>query len=362
MVAHEEHTADTPASAIVNDFIWSSKDEPHASRRRAILAKYPEIKQLMGYDPRTKWMVAFLWLTQTALAAWLAGHSYLRIVVVAYAFGAVASQSMLLAIHELSHALLFKNRAINNAFGILVNLPMLLPASATFKRYHLIHHKQQGVDMVDVDIPTALEARIFRGKLGKAIWVSLQGFFYAFRPLVVKPLPPIFLELCNTVACVAYGTAMCYFFGPAALLYLALSDVFGMGLHPVAGHFLAEHFVFADDGETETYSYTGPMRWAILNVGLHNAHHDFPSIPGSRLDQVRAIAPSSTRTSQATTRTPTSSGALSWTTRSLSLPASSAMLTPSALRAPSASKCKSFLRRKRPMDADADGSGGRSRK
>jgi sphingolipid 4-desaturase/C4-monooxygenase len=72
-------------------------------------------------------------------------------------------------------------------------------------------------------------------------------------------------------------------------LYLALSTYFAVGPHPTGAHILQEHFIF--QGSNETTSYYGPMNVISINHGLHVEHHDFPNVPGSKLGQLRRIAP-----------------------------------------------------------------------
>jgi sphingolipid 4-desaturase/C4-monooxygenase len=157
-----------------------------------------------------------------------------------------------------------------------------------FQRYHMDHHVQQGDIIGDVDIPSRFEGSIFRNAFAKAIWVFLQPVFYITRPLVVSPKKPNFNDAVNWITCFTTSFLIGYFFGAKPVVYLFISGFFGSGLHPVAGHFIAEHYVFKEG--QETYSYYGPLNKVAFNVGYHNEHHDFPRIPGSRLPQLKKIA------------------------------------------------------------------------
>jgi sphingolipid delta-4 desaturase len=125
-----------------------------------------------------------------------------------------------------------------------------------------------------VDIPTHWEGTFFTNTLLKLLWLIAQPLFYAFRPSVVRPKTMRPLDLFNAACIVCSDALLCYYFGPKPVGYLILSTLLGMGLHPVAGHFVAEHYVFQKG--FETYSYYGALNYLCWNVGYHNEHHDFP--------------------------------------------------------------------------------------
>lgn len=196
---------------------------------------------------------------------------------------------MTLAMHELSHNLGAKGVISNRFLAILANLPMGIPAAMSFKRYHMEHHKFQGEDVVDVDIPTNFEGWFFHSTARKVLWCLLQPLFYSLRPLFVNPKEPTRWEFINILCIALFDAVILYVWGIRELLYLVVGTLFGMGLHPVAGHFIAEHYVM-NEGQ-ETYSYYGPLNWLTFNVGYHNEHHDFANISGKHLPDVRRVAP-----------------------------------------------------------------------
>jgi sphingolipid 4-desaturase/C4-monooxygenase len=176
--------------------------------------------------------------------------------------------------------------------------------------YHLTHHKSLGVDGLDTDIPTAFEAFVLNSVAGKAFFATFQILFYALRPMFVYKLPVTSIQLVNVAVQLAFDAILVHFGGWQSLIYLLMSSFLAGSLHPCAGHFIAEHYVFANTGNVpaggkglsnttphnpdiplpETYSYYGPLNLFTYNVGLHNEHHDFPAIPWTRLHELNRIA------------------------------------------------------------------------
>ena len=112
------------------------------------------------------------------------------------------------------------------------------------------HHRYQGQPGIDVDIPTAIEGQVFQSSVMKFGFVVFQVLFYAFRPLMVNPKSPSKWEFANMATALTFDVLLVLAWGPSALGYCLLATLLGSGLHPVAGHFIAEHYVFHEGVET----------------------------------------------------------------------------------------------------------------
>jgi len=207
----------------------------------------------------------------------------------AWSVGGIFTHWLSLGSHELSHNLCFHTTLYNELLGMVGNCAQAIPSCITFKRYHMEHHYKQGEHLTDVDVPTEWEGQFFNNTARKILFIFLQPFFYALRPVVVNPKPTIPKEVLNFVVVMGFNFWLGYNYGARAPFFNFFSTLLGMGLHPVAGHFISEHYTFV--AGQETYSYYGPLNLVAFNVGYHNEHHDFPKVSGFRLPEVRRIAP-----------------------------------------------------------------------
>ena len=266
--------------------------EPHKERTRALLAAHPEAKDLCGNTPSTAiWVVAIVAL-QLALAFLLRESPWWLIALAAYTVGAVADHALWTLIHEAAHNLVFRTSPANAWTAILANLPIVFPGAIAFRKYHLLHHAHQGTPELDADLASPLEARLVGNSAWrKATWLLL---YFAAQALRVPRLKKIKLVdgwyLTNFAVQLAFLAGVVAVAGWKAFAFLLLASVFSIGLHPVGGRWLQEHYLTFPGGQ-ETFSYYGPMNVFAFNVGFHNEHHDLMRVPWSRLPALRRMAP-----------------------------------------------------------------------
>lgn len=263
--------------------------EVHKIRAREILRDHPGVRELIGRNPYSVLVILGGVGLQLGLAYSLRDQAWWAIVVTAYVVGAFANHAMYVMIHEAAHNLIFENKALNRIVAILADVPNVVPAAVSFARYHLKHHAHMGIYDLDADLPSRWEARLIgRGPIGKAVWLLLFPVVQITRP------PRLRIEFLSGWGwanwAVVFASDLCIIalLGPKAFAYLACSLFFSIGLHPLGARWIQEHYVL--DHPQETYSYYGMLNRLAFNVGYHNEHHDFPSVPWNRLPQVHRLA------------------------------------------------------------------------
>ena len=246
----------------------------------------------MGKNPVT--FLAILGLVGGMIigAYFVRDTSWWIVLAAAYLLGAFANHALFVMIHECTHNLLFKKKFLNLAAAIVANLPHTLPSAISFVRYHIKHHSFQGVHELDGDLPDYWEAKLINHSFfGKALWLLFFPVFQAIRIVRLKEIKPVDgWIIANWVAQVSFNVAIWMFFGPKAFVFLLLSFFFSVGLHPLGARWIQEHYLTLDEKQ-ETYSYYGPLNAVAFNVGFHNEHHDFPSIPWNKLPDLKKNAP-----------------------------------------------------------------------
>lgn len=274
------------------DFVRVTGREPHFERTRLLLANHPEVRDLVGNAPVTSVAIFGIVGVQLVVAWLLRDQPWWMILLVAYAVGAFADHALWTLIHECTHNLVFKKASENSLMQLVANIPIVIPSAIAFRRYHLLHHNHQGDEDLDADLPSPLEAKLVGNSTPrKTLWLA---FYFLAQLLRVPRLTRIKLidrwYVANAVVQIAFVGAVIYGWGWTSLIYLLLSSVFAIGLHPVGARWIQEHYLTHPGGQ-ETFSYYGGLNAIAFNVGYHNEHHDLMRVPWMRLPRIRRAAP-----------------------------------------------------------------------
>ena len=173
----------------LEEFFWVDSNEPHAQRRKAVLAKYGnQVRKLYGYDKRTAYQVCATFLLCLTVLPWNASSASLltatlllstdfrrclfacrptsgcllqvlfvmavqfvmayhvrnlawwKVLVGAYTVSGTCNQNLLSAQHEISHFLALKKPFWNKALAVACNCPIVVPMATKFRQYHQEHH------------------------------------------------------------------------------------------------------------------------------------------------------------------------------------------------------------------------------
>jgi sphingolipid 4-desaturase/C4-monooxygenase len=264
-------------------------DEPHVTRRKQIIAAHPEVKELFQTDRTSLVVLVLIIVVHFTILYYVKSASWPVYLLSLYCIGATLCHSTQALVHDLTHFTCFESVILNKLTAILCNLPNGIPSAISFGRYHKDHHVYMNIRGIDSDLPTDWEIRTFNTPLRKLFFLVFLPFFYAIRPFFIRPKSPESMEILNMVIIFSTDYIIYRLWGPAALAYMILSGLVGMGLHPCSMHVIAEHYEFVNG--QETFSYYGVLNYPNLNLGYHTEHHDFPNIPWRLLPKLKEMAP-----------------------------------------------------------------------
>ena len=274
-----------------HEYILQDGPNIHVSRRKEILEKYPQVRNLYGAYPLSALYICLIVGGQLLISYFLKDQAWWVSLIVAYCIGAFANHSLFVMIHECTHNCVFSKPLGNKIMGIVCDVALVLPSALGFRKYHMIHHKHLGEYSYDPDITSYTEANLIgNSSLKKALWLFLFSISQALRPLKVKFYKPINgWVITNIIVIVLTNIAVAIYISPMALLYLSFSTLFALGLHPLGGRWIQEHYV-TKKGQ-ETYSYYGPLNKITFNMGHHNEHHDFMNVAWINQPKIKEMAP-----------------------------------------------------------------------
>ncbi len=272
------------------DYIYVDEPQVHAARRRIIAAAHPEVRSLVGPHWSTPVGIFAVVAAQVALSALFADLPWWAILALAYVVGAVLNHALYVMIHECTHNLAFRPSWANKVMGMVCDIPLIIPSALSFRKYHMIHHRHLGELDMDPDLVTGWEARVVGNSAPrKALWLAFFSISQAMRPTKLKHVKMWdgWIIANTLVQLLVVDVLLWIFIGPMAVFYMVLSTLFALGLHPLGGRWIQEHY--STTPAQETFSYYGLGNLVAFNIGYHNEHHDFMSVPWIHLPKIRRM-------------------------------------------------------------------------
>ena len=155
----------------------------HRDRQKKILSNYPEIKRLMVPYFNTFYIGFFIVIIQLFIGNILANSSYSLVegIILLNIFFTL-QHLVIMVIHEVTHNIVFRNIKYNKLFLLYLNIPLILPFSLLYKRFHLVHHSLLN-KVSDPDIPLDLEMKYIKNRIIRFLWAFFYTLFYAIRPI-----------------------------------------------------------------------------------------------------------------------------------------------------------------------------------
>lgn len=268
---------------------------PHSDRRAEIMRSHPEVAQLFGPNERTAgWTLALVSFQLASSIALTSFAPWWMILIFMYSVGAIVDHALWVLIHEATHNLIFRSPKLNRLCLILANVPHVFPSSMMFRYYHLLHHTELNRAYKDPDVPYEWEAELIgNSTLRKSLWLFFFFLVQTFRTLFYTYRIPRGVEIAwfaiNWVTNLTVYSTLVYFTGWKPLIYLLLSSIFCIGLHPLGARWIQEHY--PTQPFQATYSYYGWVNKVAFAIGYHVEHHDFPSVPWNKLKSLKKMAP-----------------------------------------------------------------------
>lgn len=274
-------------------FFESTGPEPHKLRRKQIWSQYSdELKPLLGNNPWSALIVMVMISLQLFISVFVSDMPWWGLLLASYFVGAFLNHGLYVFVHEATHNLIFKNSYLNRMIAIVCDLPLVFPGAMAFRHFHKLHHVEMGDYEKDADLSSEFEGRLVgRNPLFKIIWLFFFGISQALRPMRMKHESLLGNKwiLLNLMTQIIFVSCWWKLFGMTPIIYLLFSTIFCLGLHPLGGRWIAEHYT--KNVEQETFSYYGPVNKVMFNIGYHYEHHDFMQVPWNKLPKLSQIAP-----------------------------------------------------------------------